>query len=228
MIFKSQVLTQASGSVGGLTYSHNRGGMYTRARATPTNPGSPLQSAIRQIMGDLAKRWSNVLTPGQRVAWTLYADNVPLINKLGEAKSIPGLAMYVRCNTPRVQATLAVVDDGPTLYTLPNFTAPVMTIDEAGQECSLAYTATDAWAIELGGAMLLQLSRPQNPSINYFKNPYRFAGHEAGLVVPPTSPLVVDVPFPVVEGQKIFGFVRVCMADGRLSEPFRADTLVTA
>ena len=43
MKFTSQVYTQASGSVGGLTYSHNRSGMYTRARSTPTDPASTLQ-----------------------------------------------------------------------------------------------------------------------------------------------------------------------------------------
>ena len=228
MLFKSQVLTQASGSVGGLTYSHNAGGMYTRARATPTNPGTPFQAAVRQIMGDLAKRWTNVLTPAQRTAWELYAQNVPLINRLGESRSIPGLAMFVRCNTPRLQAALDVVDDGPSTYSLPNFTAPTMVVDEADQEAEMTFTDTDLWATEVGGAMLLQLSRPQNPAIRYFKNPYRFAGLIAGAVIPPTSPEVIAVPFPVVEGQKVFGFVRVCRADGRLSEPFRSDTLVTA
>lgn len=228
MLYKSQVLTQASGSVGGLTYSHNKGGMYTRARATPTNPGSAFQSAVRQIMSDLAKRWSNTLTAGQRTAWELYATNVPLINRLGESRSIPGLAMYVRCNTPRIQASLAVVDDGPTDYTLPAFTAPTLVVDEAGQEGNLSYTNTDAWAGEVGGAMLLQMSRPQNPTIQYFKNPYRYSGKVAGAVIPPTSPEAIAVPFPVVEGQKVFAFVRVCRADGRLSEPFRLDTLVTA
>lgn len=228
MIFKSQILTQASGSIGGITYSHNKGGMYTRARATPTNPGTEQQSQVRQIMGDLAKRWTNTLTGTQRTAWSLYATNVPLINRLGESKSIPGLAMFVRCMTPRVQAGLTIIDDGPTTYSLPNFTAPANVINESDQKANLAYANADLWATEVGGAMLLSMSKPQNAAVIYFKGPYRYKNKVAGAIIPPTSPLETTLPYPVVEGQKVFSFVRVTRADGRLSEPFRLESLVAA
>ena len=127
-----------------------------------------------------------------------------------------------------VQAGLSVVDAGPTVYTLPNFSAPTMVADESAQEVDLSYTNTDSWAGEVGGAMLLSLGRPQNPSINYFKGPYRYADKVAGAATPPTSPETITPPFPITEGQKVFGFVRVCRADGRLSEPFRLEAVVQA
>ncbi|KKM06452.1 hypothetical protein LCGC14_1743870, partial [marine sediment metagenome] len=47
MLFKSGLITQGSGSIGGLTASHNRGGMYFRARTIPTNPATSFQTVVR-------------------------------------------------------------------------------------------------------------------------------------------------------------------------------------
>ena len=48
MLFKSAAFTQASGSVGGLTFAHNRGGMYTRARSIPVNPKTQQTGRCRE------------------------------------------------------------------------------------------------------------------------------------------------------------------------------------
>jgi len=53
MKFKSPILSQASGSIAGITFSHNRGGMYVRARAVPTNPGSPQQHRSEEHTSEL-------------------------------------------------------------------------------------------------------------------------------------------------------------------------------
>ena len=39
-IMKTTIVGPLSGSFGGLTASHNRGGQYLRQRSTPTNPNS--------------------------------------------------------------------------------------------------------------------------------------------------------------------------------------------
>jgi len=223
MKFKSQVYTQASGSVGGLCYSHNRGGMYTRSRAIPTNPGSPQQVAIRGFVATLTSLWNNVLTPTQRTAWDTYAEAVPLLNALGEPINVGGLAMYVRSNVPRLQAALDRVDDGPSVFNLGEFTNPTWAnVDATGGDGELGYDNSDEWADETGSAMLILVSRGQNPAVNYFKGPYRFAGLVAGLTgTPPTSPETITLPFAVIAGQSVFAQVRVTRADGRLSLPFR-------
>jgi hypothetical protein len=221
--FKSQIITQASGSIGGTTFSHNRGGMYMRSRATPTNPNSPQQQAVRTAVASLVSTWNNVLTAPQRAVWDAYAENTPVLNKLGEPINVGGLAMYIRANVPALQASLTRIDDGPTTFNTGEYTEPVIgTISEAGQTMSLAFTAADDWASEDGAAMLVLASRGQNASINYFKGPYRYAGKvEGDSGTPPTSPASIALPFAVVEGQKVFFQVRVIRADGRLSAPFR-------
>lgn len=222
MIFKSQVLTQASGSVGGITYSHNAGGMYQRARAIPTNPNTPEQQTIRGAVTSLTNLWINSLSPAQRSLWETYAANVSVLNRLGEPIFLSGLNMYVRSNVPRIQGGDPRVDNGPTTFDIGDYSNPSFAIDEAANEVDVTFTDTDTWVDEDDTAMMIWASRPQNTTINFFKGPYRFAGKIDGdSITPPTSPAVIALPFPVIAGQRVFVRANVTRADGRLSAPFR-------
>jgi hypothetical protein len=221
MKYKSALVTQGSGSVGGMVASHNAGGMYLRARTIPTNPNTPQQAAIRGLLRDLAIAWYSELTAPERLAWTVYAANVPVINALGDTIFLSGINHFIRANTPRLQAAALRIDSGPTTFNLGSFTNPTITASEATQLISLAFTNTDAWAIGLGGNLLLYTSRPQNASINFFKGPYQYSGKVAGAVIPPTSPKTFTPPFAIVEGTRIFAMVRASQIDGRLSTEYR-------
>lgn len=221
------------GSVGGNVYAANRAGPYIRNRSMPINPGSTFQQAVRFAMASLVTRWVEVLTPAQRAAWETYADAVHLPNSLGFPRNVGGIAMYVRSNVPRISAIAPaqpVVDDAPTIFDLGTFTAPVVgVVSEATQNVSWAFTNTDGWAIEAGGARFVYGSRPQNPSVNFFKGPYRMIGTVPGAdPTPPTSPVTMLLAFPVVEGHKVFFRCNITRADGRLASSFRDSKLVAA
>ena len=221
MKYKGTLITQGSGSLAGATFSHNKGGQYIRQRTIPVNPNTTLQQAVRSIFATLSIAWVQTLTAAQRVLWKTYADNVPLINVLGDSIFITELAMYSRSNVPRLQAALTRVDDGPTTFSLAQMTNPSATAAAATDLLSVTFTNTDAWATAVGGAMLVYISKPQNPTINFFKGPYQFAGKIAGAVVPPTSPQTIALPQPIVAGQKVFFRIEATEVDGRLSLPFR-------
>jgi hypothetical protein len=221
MIFKSGLVTQASGSLGGITFSHNAGGMYMRARAIPTNPNTTFQQTIRGFVSALVDHWGNTLTQVQRDAWILYANNVPLLNSLGEPINVSGLNMYVRSNVPILQGSLPRADAAPTDFNLGEYTNPSFALDEPNDEIDVTFVDTDAWANEDDSAMLIFTSRAQSPTINYFKGPYRLAGAILGDgITPPTSPAVLGLPFVVAPGQRIFARAEVVRADGRLSADF--------
>lgn len=180
-------------------------------------------------MATLTSRWLDTLNESQRAAWDTYADAVHLPNPLGADRNVGGLAMYVRSNLSRLQADpvlLTRVDDAPTIFNLGPYTLPVLsTAIESAQTASIAFTNDDDWAGETGSGMLVYGSRAKNPSINYFKGPYRFMDIiEGDDSTPPTSPQVVDWPFPFEETQRLFLFGRVTRLDGRLSSPFRLTT----
>lgn len=230
MKIKSQLVTQMSGSLGGITGSHNKGGLYLRARSIPVNPNSAAQQAVRNALSSLVNLWTGTLTAAKRAAWETYAANVPKTDTLGDTLQLSGQQWYIGANVPRLQASLARVDDAPTVFNRGNTDETIaITASEATQLMSVAFDDTLAWADEDGSSLLVYASRPQNASINYFKGPYRFAGQIDGdSGTPPTSPTTIAVPFPVVEGQQIFVATAITRADGRLTSRQRFPVAVAA
>src|SRR3972149_1576389 len=152
-LFKSALITQASGSIFGMTFSHNRGGAYIRARTVPTNPGSAYQPAVRGFLSQLVNHWQDTLTPEEREAWQYYAENVSVPNALGDPVFLSGLNHYVRANVPRLQAGLTRVDVAPVTFNLALLTNPSFTADASDDDADVAFTNTDEWATAVGGAL---------------------------------------------------------------------------
>lgn len=231
LVILGGAVASASGSVGGVTFSRNRGGAYMRNRTVPVNPGSARQQTVRFAVAQLSTRWVETLTDAQRAAWETYAENVLLPNSLGQMRNVGGLAMYVRSNSPRIgfpDSTLSVVDAAPTTFDLSTYSEPAAgTIAAGAGTVSWGFEETDAWTAEDGASMMVFASRPQNPSVNFFKGPYQPCEAIDGAVVPPTSPVVMDLPFPVAVGNKVFFRCNVARADGRLASSFRDSGLAT-
>lgn len=219
MLYKSSLLTQASGSVAGATFSRNRGGLYIRARSIPTNPNSEQQQVVRNAITSLIGRWSTVLTPSQRNGWSDYAESVPVMNKLGDSVTRSGVNMYMRSNVSRLQAGLTPVDTRPSFNNfgvIENIELGLAVADD--QEAVVAWTGSQPWAGETGSALLVYLSRPVDPSVNWFRGPYRLAAVLAGNTgTPLTSPQTIDLPFSSPAGSSLRGYARVTRVDGRLS-----------
>lgn len=225
MLFKPTIAGEMSGSLGAIVASHNRGGQYLRVGVIPTNPGTVEQTLIRSLMSVLTSRWTEVLTQAQRDAWDVYAVNVPITGPLGEPRNIGGIAQFIRSNVARLQtaaADLGQIDDAPTIFNLGSGTLPtVVAVDAAADTIDIGFNNGDAWAIAVGGGLTVLVSRPQNPSINFFKGPYRLAGFVLGAIIPPTSPATLTLPFPVGVGNVVFVQFRFTQVDGRLSSVLR-------
>jgi len=225
--FKSQVYTQVSGSVGGITYARNTGGMYARARSVPVDPASTYQIEVRGLMAALVARWP-LLTPAQRTGWDLYASNVPLVNPLGDTIYISGLNMYIRSNVPRQQSPdpVARIDDAPTVFALPALSPYTAFALRLPDRVSIGFVDTDSWVNEDGGAMLVSISRPTSPTINFYKGPYRKGGAILGSsTTPPTVPQTIPTPFVLAAGQQLHLAVRATGGDGGLSTIVRKSAI---
>jgi len=216
MLFKGTIIGPASGSIAGITASHNQAGQYFRNRSIPVNPNTVSQIAVRAYMSAAVSEWTNTLTGVQREAWTAYAIATPVINRLGDSITLSGMNMYVRSAVARKQALLTAIAAGPTTPNLPALTTPSVTTLSATQ-LILAFTNTDTWATAVGGALLISQSRSQGAAINFFKGPWRFMAIVAGAVVPPTTPATRPLTFPGVAGQRMYFKLRATTADGRLS-----------
>lgn len=214
-----------SGSIAGDVHARNRSGNYVRARTKPINPNTARQVEVRSAVTLLAARWASTLTAIQRTAWGLYADSVAMKNKLGETIFLSGFNHYIRSNVILVQTGNTIIDDGPTIFELPE-KDPTMSITatEAGQTIAVAFDDTLPWANETGAFLFTFQGSPQNAQRNFFIGPWRQMNQIVGDdATPPVTPSVQPAVFAVAEGQHQWIYARIARKDGRLSERFFAD-----
>lgn len=230
MLFKSAMVGEARGSMGGVTASRNRYGQYFRQRAVPVNPNSARQLAVRANFLGFAFFWTNVLTQAQRDAWDLYGDNVTWKNKLGDDISLIGYNHFQRSSGAIAAAGGTIVLDGPTNFTLPGADPTfAAAISEATQLISVTFDNTLGWANADGGWMLIHMAQPKAASRLFIGGPTRTAGAiEGDAITPPTSPETIAVPYAVAETQKTEVLARIIEADGRVSTLFRVAVAVAS
>lgn len=223
-------IIEIRGSIAGNTFSRNRSGAYVRARTKPVNPNTSRQQQVRASLAQLTVRWANTLTGAQRTAWNLYASNVVMTNKLGESINLSGFNHYIRSNATRLAGPTVVIDPGPTVFEIPEADPTlVVTASEATQQLTIAFDNTLPWAIEDDSFLLLFEGQPQNAQRNFFGGPWRFItwvpGADPGGAI---TPSVNNTLFGIAESQRLWIYARISRADGRLSQPFRADVIVAA
>lgn len=202
MKYKSALLTQASGSLGGITFAHNSGGLYTRARSVPVNTNTALQQVVRNAMGSAQSAWKELTDP-VRSQWAAYADGTPVTNSLGDSIKLSGLAMFLRQFIHRVQNGVAQITTAPPTPGLGGLSPLTVTEHATANTFSVAYDNGDPWAITTGGYLALYQSPPVNLTVNFYKGPFKLAGKVLGnTATPPTSPLALTSLYPFVEGQR--------------------------
>lgn len=140
-----------------------------------------------------------------------------------------GQNAFISMNAPRMQAGKAIILVAPVVYAGAALTPPVLTIaDVSAQLLTVTFLNTDVWATAVGGFLAVFMGPPQNPSVNFYKGPYRFISTIAGAVVPPTSPVTFAPPFPFFIGQSVHVAFRAMQADARISIQTRSSVLTVA
>ena len=91
-IFKS-ILGTISGKSGNLIFSRNKGGQYLKEYKKPTNPKTPLQTAVRQIRSQTSKAWAG-LSDNLKNEWNNFAEDNPVLNRLGDPIYLSGFGWY--------------------------------------------------------------------------------------------------------------------------------------
>ena len=137
----------ASGSIGGTTFSHNKGGPYMRTRAIPTNPQTNAQTAQRSYIASASAGWRELVTV-QHLAWVTWAQLHPAINALGNAVTLSGHQAFVQINARMLrdgQTPIAV----PPIDVLPTpLTALTLTGDIGAGSVEMTWTPTPLAATE--------------------------------------------------------------------------------
>ena len=219
MKYKGTLITDASGSLAGLTFSHNFAGAYIRQRVTPTNPNSQYQQTVRGAMTNGHVAWLT-LPQGTKDAWNAYAYGTPITDKLGQSIKITGRLMFLRDYVLRKMVGLGLPPLVVTTMGLTPLTPPTVTITSPSTG-SIAFTNTDAWCTTTGGWLRAFMSRGKGLGTNFFRGPYRSAMSVEGFTGgPPVSPLAFTTPYAVQVGQKVFMRYLATDKEGRLSQEY--------
>jgi hypothetical protein len=125
-LYKSPILSAASGSIGGLTFQKSRAGAVLKHRTVRVNRDTPRQQNARNSLKVASSSWTNVLTQGQRDGWTAFANANPIPNSLGAFIQLTGLQMWNRFATPYFMQTSDPWADGDPPEVGPFLPAPVL------------------------------------------------------------------------------------------------------
>lgn len=222
---------QASGSIAGNTFARNRFGNYARARTKPINPKSARQCGARINIMYLAEQWrESPMDDAKRQAWETYAKGVDWLNRLSETVKLTGFNHFIRSNAALIAAGGSLVINGPPDIGLPPGDGDfAVTFNATTQKISVTFTDTFDWAKETGAYLTVEMGMPQNPTRTFFGGPWRIAAGIAGVdSTGVSSPQLIDPPFTLTPGQKVWCRAKIIRKDARCSTPFRADpALVT-
>ena len=158
-----------SGSIGGTTASHNKGGPYLRTRAIPTNPSTSAQLARRAALATMSQNWRD-LTEQQREAWNEWARQNPITNALGMSINKSGHQSFVGLNT-RILMDAGTVLDVPPITSAPDaLLTMVQSADIGAGTFDLTFTA----ALETGNKVELWGAVVNSAGKKYVENLYKY------------------------------------------------------
>ncbi len=222
-------IMDARRSIGGNTFSRNKGGSYMRQRVTPINPQTVDQINKREILSDLAKDWGTVLTEAQRDSFTNFAELNPRTDVLGQAIILSGIQMYISLSERNLIAGRPKFSQAPLNQDVTQLTTATATFDIGLTDAfDVAFTPT------VGGNEFVQVfATPQlSPGVSFIKNRLRLIITAAGGAASPIDALAAwqtkfgSLP---LASSKIGVTIRVLREDNAaISVPLRADTIVVS
>jgi len=219
------VVAQASGSMGGTTFSHNRYGAYFRQRVIPVKSTSEDALAQKALLAATSAAYA-ALTADQKLQWNEWAQSNPITDRLGDQQNLTGHAAYVRINMRLQKASVAELTTPPVGVPPLALLTLALTADIGPGGIEIAYTATPTGATEL---LVVQACYVDSSSINYVENLYRTIGYSGAAEA---SPFDIAAAFVAKFGTPQVGnvvHVKVWLLDnatGLISRPIRARATV--
>ena len=217
---------QISGSIGSTTFSHNRGGAYMRNRAIVDKHISIPAMNAKDRLGRVSGMWADLTDP-ERSAWTEWARQHPVTDKLGETRPLDGHQAYVAltCRLDLMGVATPPTTPPAVMAPLP-IQAGILVYDIGTGGVSLAFQpspTTGTNSIWLEGALLT------SKGIQYVQNVLKYT---ASYDAPQTTGLDFHTEFEAIWGtpavdNRVSVLVRMIdKSTGLVSVPTRADALV--
>lgn len=193
------IVNAARNSIGGVTYSQNRGGAYSKTKPIPTQPRTAAQRNVRANFGTNAKLWSGTLTDSQRSAWTFFAQGNPYSNIFGQSKILSGMAMMMKLNQVLAQISVTAILTPPSDLSVPALAAAtgVEGTVSSGNIATLLVD-TDAQSVVAGARYYIFATRALKAGKSAGTSDYRFIGFFPGVAA--AADIDIVTPWSAVFG----------------------------
>ena len=169
-----------SGSVAGTTSSRNSFGQYRRTRATPVNPATAFQQAVRSRLANNSQNWRD-LTSIDRYGWAVLGSQVVRNDSLGQSYTLTGFQCYCLVNNNNLAAGNAVVSTPPAHVPPDPIATVTPTITAA--TFSVAFTPTPMGA----GERIFISCSPQRSAGRSFEGDFRLISVSAAAGTSPSN-----------------------------------------
>lgn len=201
------ISSAASGKMGGVVASHNRGGSYLRAHVIPVQPRTSSQTANRNQLAAFSGAFK-ALTAAQVAGWNALGQTVTLKNALGGSYNPTGQQLFVSCN--RHLASLGItttLTNAPSIPSIPGLTtfsvAPTYTSGVLSS-FTLSYTPTMPSNF---GVLLRATSVQSNGRTFLGKSAFRtLAGYNPATGIPSSVSTAYTNVFGPLPGTGYVGF----------------------
>ena len=211
-------VASVSGSIGGTTFSRNRGGQYFRRRAIPSTVTSPAALNVKALLAAYSQAWAG-LSDAERAAWTEYARQTPVLNALGNSITRSGHQAYIALNTRLALMSQTAIDTPPIVNAPDALTTYSQTFDIGAGTFAATFTPTPLGATE---RLWIRAAVINSAGVNYVKNLLRFVGTSASAQATgyDAQALVEARWGALVAGQTVHFLIHVVdTATGLLSPP---------
>ena len=208
-----------SGSQANTVASRNRYGQYYRNRATPINPATSKQGAVRAAFGTQAAVWST-LTGAQQAAWATWAINHPTVDTLGQAKVLSGFSAFLACNLALLAVASTPITDPPAEPVWPDL---LMTVTQTTTSTSIVFTPPT-----VGYVQSFWAGPPRSAGTNFEGN-YRLIAQAYSTDMSPATPQALYVAAwgaPLI-GQVVFWRSQICAGGQRCPWIYQRRAIIT-
>jgi hypothetical protein len=180
----SPIAREIRGRIGDTVYSRNQYGPYQYTWTAPYDPCTPEQFQVRYNTQYIGYYW-RLVAPGIREGWQVYADNVPLINRLGRKIYISAYNHWFRPMFFRWFIGLyPYIALPPKIFTQGLHHAPGLA-QLPFLRLRVAFNPLDTWRYYTSAAFYIFASTPQSDAVNHFHGSFKRIGFCQGN---PTSP----------------------------------------
>lgn len=217
---------QVSGSVGDITFSHNRCGAYVRARTPCKLHGTDPWVQAKNRFSSQSAAWAT-LSDEERLAWRTYSPNHPITDRLGESRILTGQQLFTGINSRLDLSGYSTLTLPPATPTPSALSSLSVSGNLSGNLSELIFTPSPLSATQvlwMSGCLL------SSPAVNYVKDRILFidvSPTEAASPYDWGAQALDRLGLPVI-GQYLVAWISVFdTTSGLLSAPLTAKVVLT-